>query len=151
MSTDPTAVEHELGSDLAKLGERYRDDEFCTELYRALANNRWHKKGGPEGHVAKSWSRAENLVNQLRAQHGAEPLTLAQSGGEGEVSQLVGEELERLGWSARALDTSSHDDQHVGRPQSPPPPGAGEAGSPTEDSHEWERRAHAEAEQSRNR
>ena len=91
MATTPEALEQELRDDLATLEERFADEEFSSELYRALANNRWRKEGGAEEHVSLSWSRAERLVNELRERFGHEPLTLAQTGGEGEVSDLVAE------------------------------------------------------------
>jgi hypothetical protein len=56
------------------------------DLYRALANRTWHHEEATGGHVALSWRRAEEVVNDLRATVGAAPLTLAQTGGEGEVS-----------------------------------------------------------------
>ena len=150
MAEGPTELERELAEDLAALGDRFADEEFSTELYRALANNTWRKDDdGPSGHVSFSWSRAEWIVNELRAQLGEGALTLAQTGGEGEVSDLVRDELSRLGWTSRPLNTSRHDDAHVDQPESPPPAEQGERFAPVEDSDEWRRRAHTEAERSR--
>jgi hypothetical protein len=145
MSATETA-EQQLLDDVATLGERFTDEEFCTELYRALAGGHLTKDGLA---VAPSWSRAEEIVNRLRAEQGREPLTLAQTGGEGEASDLVLGELESLGWRWRPRDTSTHDTAHVGRPDSPPPPDAGERQAPISDPHEWERQAHEEAEHAR--
>lgn len=119
--SNPAELERELADDLATLGERFLDHEFCAELYRALASRTWRKDGGPDGHLALSWSRAEAVVNGLRAIHDREPLELAQTGGEGEVSRLVGDELARLGWSSQELNTSRHDPRHTDQPESPPP------------------------------
>ena len=149
MTTAPETLERELLEDLATLEERFADEEFSTELYRALTNNRWSKRGGPEGRVSLSWGRAEELVNDLRAGQGQEPLTLAQTGGEGEVSDLVAEELGRLGWSAEALDTSRHDPGHLAQPESAPPGEQAARDAPTADDTDWERVAHDEAEQNR--
>ena len=139
-------VEQELLRDLATLSDRLSyDEEFGGDLYRALTNNRWRREGRDEGHVSLSWSRAEELVNEVRRRAGAEPLALAQTGGEGEVSSSVQEELGRLGWSFEPLDTSAHDEAHLGRPESPPPPDQGERMAPVEDSGRWEREAHEAA------
>ena len=144
------AIELELVQDLEALGERFPDEEFSTELYRALTNNVWCKDDdGPEGHLSLSWGRAEELVNQLRARFGQQPLTLAQTGGEGEVSDLVADELGRLGWRSRALNTGRRDDAHLAQPEAPPPRGQGERDAPAGDEVEWEERAHAEAEANR--
>lgn len=148
-STAAEALERELKDDLATLDERFADEEFSTELYRALANSTWRKEGGREGHVALSWSRAEELVNELRKRHGQEPLALVQTGGEGEVSGLVSDELAGLGWSARPLDTSRRDPAHLDHPESAPPREQGERQAPVGDSSEWERRAHEEADANR--
>jgi hypothetical protein len=135
MSTD--TLERELINDLERLEERFADDEFSTDLYRALTNNVIRKQDGPDGHVSLSWSRAEEIVNGFREKNGRAALELAQTGGEGEVSDLVRDELGRRGWSFAPLNTSRHDDEHEGRPESPPPRDG--------ESPEWERQAHAEA------
>src|SRR4051812_49539824 len=115
MSTE--TLERELISDLEQMEDRLADEEFSTELYRALTNNVVRKQDGPDGHVSLSWSRAEEIVNELRAQHGRPKLELAQTGGEGEVSGLVRDELGRRGWTFTPLNTSRHDEQHEGRPE----------------------------------
>ena len=143
-----TELERVLIDDLDKLDDRFADEEFCSELYRALTNNMWRKQG-PEGHVSLSWGRAEEIVNSLRERRGLPDLELAQPGREGEVSRVVGEELGRLGWSSTPLNTSRHDPAHAERPESPPPAKQGEAQSPVEDSRGWEREAHREAENAR--
>lgn len=151
MGTTAEALEQELRDDLATLEERFADEEFSSDLYRALANNRWGKEGGPDERVSLSWNRAERLVNDLRERAGQEPLTLAQTGGEGEVSSLVAEELGRLGWRAEALDTSRRDDAHLAQPESPPPADHGARQAPVDEPGEWERQAHEEADRTRGR
>ena len=145
MSETAEALELELADDLATLGERFADDEFSTELYRALTNNVWRKTGGPQGHVSLSWGRAEKLVNDLRSRNGQQSLTLAQTGAEGDVSDVVAGELAGLGWRAQPLNTSRRDPQHLDRPESAPPAEHGEREGPADDATAWERRAHDEA------
>ncbi len=128
--SDPETLERELLTDLHTIRTRFGDDEFSSDLYRALTNTVWRKAGGPEGHVSLSFGRAEAVVNELRAQEQHPPLTLAQTGAEGEVSRVVEDELSRLGWSHRPLNTGRHDDTHLERPGSPPPAGQGAAQAP---------------------
>jgi len=131
-----SALEQELRQDLATIEDRFaNDNEFSRDLYRALANNTWHKDGS-EGHVALSWGKAEELVNELRARVAEDPLELEQTGGEGEVAETVRTELETLGWRSRPLDTSRHDASHVSQGEEPPA---------TEPRREWADQAHAEA------
>lgn len=151
MTAETEDLERELVADLGMLDERLADERFSSDLYRGLASRMWRKDGGPDGHVSLSWGRAEEIVNELRRRGAHDPLTLAQTGGEGEVSGAVEEELDRLGWHSTPLNPERHDPAHVARPDSPPPSGQGEAESPTEDSHAWERQAHREAEESRGR
>jgi hypothetical protein len=145
MTDAPVALEGKLHDDVVALGEEFADDESATELYRALANTVWRTRNGPEGHVSLSWSRAEAIVNDLRRRHGREPLDLAQTGGEGEVSDRVAEAVGPAGWVAQPLNTSRHDDAHATEPESPPPPDHGARMAPVEDPGGWERVAHAEA------
>jgi hypothetical protein len=100
-----------LGVDLETLGDRFRDDEFSAELYRALTRTQLTKEGH-EGHVAFSFVLAEGMVNLTRQIFEQSPLELAQSGGEGEVSDTVRDELARLGWTIRPLNTGEHDPAH---------------------------------------
>ncbi|HEV3408329.1 MAG TPA: hypothetical protein VG079_06545 [Gaiellaceae bacterium] len=148
MAQAAETLERELVRDLETLAERIaRDEEFCGDLYRALTNNKWRKDGGREGHVSLSWSRAEELVNDVRVRQGKEPLALAQTGGEGEVSELAGAELGRLGWRATPLQTGEHDAEHRTQPESPPPADQGERMAPVDDAGRWEREAHEEADE----
>jgi hypothetical protein len=103
-------------------------------------------KADRSGQVSLSWQRAEDTVNALRGDSGREPLELAQSGGEGEVSATVAGELRGLGWQARPRNTSRHDDAHVGSPRDAPPADQGERRAPVDpDAADWEERAHEEA------
>ena len=133
------ALEQQLHLDLVAAADRIATAKAWEDLYRALARNVWRKQGS-EGHVSLSWSRAEEIVNEVR---GGEPLTLAQTGGEGEVSRLVEDELGRLGWSHRPLNTGRGDPEHTGQTAESAPPASREGGEPPE----WERRAHAEADE----
>ena len=144
--SDADIMERELVRDLATLGERFADEQFGADLYRALAGNALAKQD-LRGHVSLSWRRAEEIVNSLRAEEGREPLALAQSGDEGAVADTVADELRRLGWHARPRDTTRHDDAHIGSAPSPPPAEQGERRAPVgPDETEWEQRAHEEAE-----
>jgi hypothetical protein len=108
-----------LQADLQRLEDRIRDEKFCFELYRALADNKWSKDGES---VALSWKRAEELINAVRSGHGEEPLVLAQTGNEGDVDRTIREVFEPLGWRIEPLDTGGHDPAHLDSPEDPPPP-----------------------------
>jgi hypothetical protein len=136
MSTDTDTLERILREDLASLGDRLVDEEFSTELYRALGGRVWRKDNLP-GRISLSWSRAEDLVNELRDERGRPALTLAQTGGEGELSPAVEEELGRLGWRSEPLNTDRHDPTHEWQPAEREPR--------TPPNAEWEREAHEEA------
>jgi hypothetical protein len=137
----PTA-ETLLAQALADLRERIgRDRNFARELYQGLTNRRWHAHGAV---VSLSWSRAEELINTELQAAGREPLALRQSGGEGELTDDVSEELGRRGWRSEPLDTGRRDDAHVNSPESPPPADTGERHAPTHPP-EAARRAHDEA------
>jgi hypothetical protein len=112
-----------LQSDLQRLEDRLRDEKFARELYRALTDNRWEKDGES---VALSWKRAEELINALRRGHNRPALQLFQTGGEGEVSDTVRSELERLGWKYEPLDTGHRDPAHLDSPEDSPPRDHGE-------------------------
>ena len=145
MSTDE--LQRELTNDLGTLDDRLVDEAFCTDLYRALAGNALSRASdGPSGRVSLSWRRAEDLVNELRERVGRERMSVAPTGGEGEVADTVADELGRLGWTLRPRDTSEHDDAHVASPHDPPPEEQGQARAPVDDEDvRWEERAHEEA------
>jgi hypothetical protein len=145
MAPDTDNLERQLFDDLSSLGDRMVDEKFCHELYRALTNNEWRKKG-QDGAIALSWTLAERTINDVHAAHGRPPMTLAQTGGEGEVTPTVAAALGDLGWSHRPLDTSHNDPRHVSEPnEGAPPPHAG-ANPSTEERF---RSAHEQAEYNR--
>jgi hypothetical protein len=123
MTTPPTALERALVADLRSLGDRLADEKFCHELYRTLTDTAWRREGD-DGHVALSWKRVEEIVNELRGERGRPPLALAQTGGEGTLADTVVAELGRLGWRGAPADTSEHDPAHVwsghDEPRTPP-------------------------------
>ena len=141
------ALEHELVRDLGELRDDLGEDAFARELYRGLASHRLTRLGNADGDLSLSWRRAEEIVNGLRERAGAEALTLAQTGGEGDLSDRVASALGALGWRVAPLDTTRHDPHHVSEPPSPPPPGQGERDAPTEPPEDW-REAHEEADRS---
>ena len=146
---DIDTPQRELLGDLRTLGERLRDEEFCGDLPRALSNRRW-RRGGAEGHVSLSWRRAEEVVNELRDSQGEGSLTLAQTGGEGEVSPAVADELGGRGWTSEPLDTARHDEAHDTSLPNAPPPDQGQRALGI-DSGAEERAAHEAAERERQR
>jgi hypothetical protein len=116
----PEALEHQLTDDLRSLGPPLENERFVRELYRALTRTRW-KRFDRDGAVSLSFGRAEALLNELRAERGQEPLALAQTGGEGEVSEWMDDTvLTELGWSASELDTSRNDEAHLAQPEGEP-------------------------------
>lgn len=117
-------------------------------MYRGLANRRWRYEDAPGDAVALSWQRAEQIINQLREAEGDDPLTLAQTGGEGWLSDAVREELARRGWTSEPLDTDAERPEHLSDEPLPPPRDQGERQAPSEPPREW-REAHETAERAR--
>jgi hypothetical protein len=105
MSVPTETLESQLIRDLAGLSNRFGDERFCAELYRALTNRTLSKDDGPGGHLVLSWNRAAEFVNELRAREREQPLPLANSGGEGVISETVLDELTAHGWQTRPLTT----------------------------------------------
>jgi hypothetical protein len=117
----PEELERRLMEDLDRLGDRPIDEKFCRELYRGLTDRRWFPPDAVgDEHVALSWKRAEELINELRVKRGRPAMVLAQTGGEGELDPTVAEELGRLGWRSEPLDTSDHDPGHLDSHEDPP-------------------------------
>ncbi len=147
MTADADTLERELARDLGTVGAQLADDRLWNDLYKALANTRWRKPGSGDGHLTLSWKRAEALVNGIAGDQGEEPMTLAQTGGEGEVSSRIAELLGPMGWSSAPEDTSTHDPRHDDSPPGPPPQPAGQQGGEPD----WKREgdAAADAEQRR--
>jgi hypothetical protein len=103
MSAQIETLESQLVLDLQGLSSRFGDNGFCAELYRALTNRALSKEDEPGGHLVLSWNRAADFVNDLRAREDHEPLPLANSGGEGVISETVLDELTARGWETRSL------------------------------------------------
>jgi hypothetical protein len=142
---ETTTLERLLLDDLDVVGDRAADERFCTQLYRALANRVWRTPDrDPAGRLSPTWQRAEWLVNEFRARAGRPPLTLAQTGGEGEVARTVEDELGRFGWRSQPLDTARDESAHLGVEASPPAADQGERMAPV-DPPEDEQAAHEAA------
>jgi hypothetical protein len=83
---------------LQTLSERVRsDEEFAHDLYSALCNMQWRRRGTDGSPIAMSWRYAGGLVAHL-ACNGGDYLAYYCSGGEGKVARAVEEALARLGW-----------------------------------------------------
>jgi hypothetical protein len=149
--TQTTTLERLLLDDLDVEGRRAADESFCTELYRALTRSVWRTDRDADGQLSPSFGRAEWLVNEWRVRHGHDPLTLAQTGGEGEVGRTVADLLGRLGWTREALSTGTDHPAHLGLDESPPPSEHGERMAPVPPSGEQERAAHDAASAERER
>ncbi|MDP8943738.1 MAG: hypothetical protein M3N16_06440 [Actinomycetota bacterium] len=133
----PTDAERRLETDLHALEPDLWDDQLAAELYRGLTNRTWRRGDEPEQAVALSWNRAERLVNELRGRIGYAPLTLVQTGQDGELTERVRTRLEALGWRSKPLDTSTHQDHHAAEPASTPPAGHGEEHAPQAGDRRW--------------
>lgn len=140
-----------LMDDLLEVHERFADEKFCHELYRALARTKLSKPAVSEGHVTLSFTQAEGVVNELRGRLGHDDLTLAQTGGEGEVDATLLDVLGSRGWHFAPAASGGHDPLHDGGGTQPPPDDQG--GRVRAETGQWERRAHedADAEQLRRR
>jgi hypothetical protein len=139
--TTPEALEEMLREDLRRIAGEIRRQDLWDELYRALTNRRWFRAGVDGVHVALSWKRTEELLNELRAEQDLPPVALAKSGGEGTLDETVARLLDSLGWTSQPEDTSQHDDQHLDSPEDQPI-------TPPQDTL---REAHEEAERNRRR
>jgi hypothetical protein len=140
--TEPASrAEIALLRELERLGDRVCRDWFAVELYRALAGRRWRSENG-DGIVALSWRRAEQVVDDLRAAHHAPALSLAQHGGEGELSGEVDRLLRADGWVSEPVNPGEHDPAHAGAAAHHP----ARVGGPATP---WEQQAHQAAHQER--
>lgn len=113
-------LERLLVQDLETAANYFADDDSAADLYRALTNNIWFRSD-PNVHVALSWRHAEDVVNELRAKVDRPPLTLAQTGHEGEVIGRAADILPALGWQHQPLNTDEHDPNHVESAEHAPP------------------------------
>jgi hypothetical protein len=85
-------------SALRTLSERVRtDDTFADELYGALCNMRWRRRGFNSDPVSMSWRHAGGVVSHLSCKRGCY-LDYYCSGNEGVVSARIRDALGALGW-----------------------------------------------------
>ena len=83
-------------TNLESLIPKLQDDEYAKNLYRALCNMRWAKKGVPQPYSC-SWRYAGGLVARLRNK-GESYMDFYLSGNEGYISSEVSLDLHKLGW-----------------------------------------------------
>jgi hypothetical protein len=137
MTADTETLERALLDDLQHVRERFADEEFSHKAYRTLTRDKLSKRDVATGHVTLSFKQAEELINDFRRGLDRPELTLAQTGGEGEVDPDVRAALEQRGWHIAPARTGGNDPQHDHADASPPPQAAEEP--------EWKRRGDAEA------
>jgi hypothetical protein len=103
-----------------------------------------------EGHVSVGSLRTQELVDDVRAGRGHDPLALTQTGREGD-SRRRSRSSRCPRWAGcRGRSTRRHAlGSHQTRLESPPPREQGERMAPVEDTHAWQRPAHEEAERNR--
>jgi hypothetical protein len=142
MATQHPEAELRLLGELEALAPQVREDWFAIDLYRALAERRWHPAADPGTGVSFSWRRAEQIVDGLRSEQHAPPLALAQQGEEGRLSDDVDRALRARGWVSEPLNPDEHDPDHVDADRPPPP-------RPDPSPTDWEQEAHREAHQER--
>jgi hypothetical protein len=141
MTARTDTLERQLLADLDGLGERLDDERLVRDLYAVLAGFTLRRD---QGRIALSWKRAEELINAVREKRGLAPVTLAQTGVEGEpADDRARETLESLGWTLEPRPTDRNDPAHVWSDEDPPPA--------DREPPEWERTAHAEADAERRR
>src|SRR4051812_8968620 len=126
MTVTPEVLERRLADDIRSLGELLDDESFCAELYRGLADVKWHRD---EGAAAVSWKRAEELINEARAARGRPRMTLAQTGGEGQVRPR-GRDARRARVVARTAGYQPPRRRARRQPRRPPAPGRGRTPGP---------------------
>jgi hypothetical protein len=138
--SDIETLERHLVNDLRTLADRLDDERTARDLYGALATRALKPREG-EGHLALSRKRAEDLLAAAGFQNAD---GLANSGGEGEVSDRARELLDEIGWTSDPENTSRNDPMHDSSSRDAPP-----ASRPPTEPPEWERTAHEEAERNR--
>jgi hypothetical protein len=136
--------ERALVEDLRGMGSALEDERLCRDLYKALASRALSKRGA-EGHVALSWNRAAEVVNLARGGQDLPPIDgLANSGGEGELTDRAQHALESIGWISQPENTERHDPRHRTSPEDAPPASRRAA---DREPPEWERQAHTAADE----
>jgi hypothetical protein len=99
-TTDPAPKDDFEAFEMAlrTLSERVRtDDDFAHDLYGALCNMRWRRRGTDTKPVSMSWRYAGGVVSHLACKGGCY-LDYYCSGNEGIVSPSIRNALGELGW-----------------------------------------------------
>ena len=90
--------------DLQQLKERIADNlDFATDVYGALCNMRWQSVENKENIYSCSWRYAGGVIAGMRCE-GESYLDFYCSGGEGNVTEEVKEDLRKLGWQPIEYD-----------------------------------------------
>lgn len=77
--------------------DRFQDDDFAKEIYRALCNMKWRSIYDPDYEYSCSWRYAGGLVAEIRGK-GEDYLDYYCSGGEGIVTERVEKLFKALGF-----------------------------------------------------
>ena len=86
----------EFESDINNLYQKLLNDDYAKDLYRALCNMRWKKRGFTELYSC-SWRYAGGLIATIRNK-GEDYMNFYLSGYEGNVTDEIRDDLKRLGW-----------------------------------------------------
>jgi len=99
-------MSNKFEEDIQSLKERVvKEYGFATDLYNALCNMQWQNKENPKDIYSCSWRYAGGLVAEMKENY--EPMNYMEfycSGYEGQVSEEVEEELDKLGWKPLPYD-----------------------------------------------
>ena len=93
----------EFEKDLYKLKDKLQDDDYAVDLYGALCNMQWQNIKNPEIIYSCSWRYAGGVIAGMRCE-GESYLDFYCSGGEGNVTEEVKEDLRKLGWQPIEYD-----------------------------------------------
>ena len=78
------------------LSEKFKNIAYATDFYRATANMRWKYKGANEEY-SYTWRYAGGMVADIRDMDD-DYCDFYRSGREGQVSEEIKNDLEKLGW-----------------------------------------------------
>src|SRR4051812_34617861 len=126
MTVTREVLERQLADDIRSLGDLLDDESFCAELYRGLADVKWHRDGGA---VAVSWKRAEELITRRapRAGGGKAP---GAAGGRRPGLRPRGRDARRARVAAQAAGYQPPRRHARRQPRRPPAPGRGHTPGP---------------------